>query len=260
MKIALIDERMNSDARRALEIRGFRLIDMPKSRYLGDGVASHPDMLIARVAGEFVTTADYCEYAGIAISEIFDETRARFHFTSDVHGNTYPSDVIFNSLVLGDKLFARLDSLSTYLKELATAKGLRLVNVRQGYPACTTLRLSDEAVITADDGMERALVAEGIRVYKIEEGGILLPPYEHGFIGGCASVYEGAVYFIGDPSTHPSYSTIKKAIEAEGLRPISLGGGALFDLGGIIFAERDIDQHDCQGYCQNTNESKQRIT
>lgn len=235
-RIAIVDIRIPEDQLRALMVRGFKVISMPPCPTLSAPVASHPDMLIARVGGEMITTGAYCELAGAEISEIFENTKARFHFTAEEHGALYPTDVIFNALVMGDKLFAKLGSLSPYLKELAEKKGLKLVDVKQGYPACTTLKLSDEAAITADKGMAEALKREGVRVYTIENGGIMLPPYDYGFIGGTGGVRDGAVYFLGDASTHPSWSTIEAAIKAEGLRSVMLGDGTLLDLGGIIFA------------------------
>jgi hypothetical protein len=116
-----------------------------------------------------------------------------------------------------------------------------LVDVAQGYPACTVLKLSDGAAVTADRGMAKVLSEHGIRVYLIEDGGIALPPYEYGFIGGSAGVHDGVVYFLGDVSRHPSYAAILAALECEGLRHVSLSGGALVDLGGILFADGDLN-------------------
>lgn len=237
IRIAIVDGRIPADMSRALCCRGFRVIELPPSPRLGDAVSGHPDMLIAEVAGELVTTADYCELAGAEISEIFSSVKRKFHFTADIHGAVYPRDVIFNALTLGNRVFARADSISPYLAELISAKGLTLIGVKQGYPACTTLKLSDEAVITADPGMARILSKYGIRTYKIDNGGILLPPYDYGFIGGAAGVYENRVYFLGDASTHPSYDVISAALDKEGLTPVMLGGGKLVDLGGIRFIE-----------------------
>ena len=168
MKIAIVDNRIPFDMERALAVRGYRVISLPASQRLSSPIASHPDMLIKLLDGELITTADYCEVAGAEISMIYDATRMRCHFTSDIHGERYPEDVIFNSLTLGNRIYARLDSLSPYLKDLALKHGFELRNVRQGYPACTTLKLSDEAVITADDGMAEALTRDGIRAYKVE--------------------------------------------------------------------------------------------
>ena len=222
---------------RALLLRGYRVISMPPSPRLSEPIASHPDILMKIIDGELVTTADYCETAGAEISMIYDATRMRCHFTSDAHGECYPEDVIFNSLTIGKRIYARVDSLSPYLKDMAERAGYELRPVKQGYPACTTLKLSDEAVITADAGMAGTLERDGIRVYRIENGGIMLPPYDYGFIGGAAGVDGNTVYFLGDWQTHPSAAIIEDALTKEGLRAVSLGASPLIDLGGILFAE-----------------------
>lgn len=240
-RVAIVDGRIPDNMLMALRARGFMTVALPPCPTLSEPVSSHPDMLIAVIGGEMVTTADYCEYAGAEISEIFALLKRKFHFTSDIHGRDYPSDVLFNSLVMGDKLFARSASLSPYLKSLTERAGLRLVDVAQGYPACTVLKLSDEAAVTADRGMAEALRAEGIRVYLIEDGGISLPPYRFGFIGGASGAFAGVVYFLGDASTHPSWDIISDALTKEGLRAVMLGRCELLDLGGIIFAESDIN-------------------
>lgn len=237
MKIAIVDNRIPIDMERSLSARGYRVISLPPSPRLSSPIASHPDMLIKLIGGELVTTADYCECAGAEISMIYDSTRLKCHFTADLHGERYPEDVIFNSLTLGKRIYARLDSLSPYLKQLAEKMGYELCRVNQGYPACTVLKLSDEAVITADKGIAETLGRDGVRVYGISDGGISLPPYDYGFIGGAAGAANGEVYFLGNLDLHPSCDVIKKAIFDEGYTPISLSDEPLADLGRILFID-----------------------
>ncbi len=241
IKIAIADSRLPAECERALMLRGYRVVSLPPSHRLPEPLSSHTDMLMCRIGGEYFTSADWCEVGAIAASEIYDITRARFHFTADIHGGKYPDDAIFNCLVMGKTVFARQKSFSPYVQREAVARGYKIVNVKQGYPACTVLKLNDGAAITADPGMADALESYGVRVYRISNGGIDLPPYEYGFIGGAGGVDGHTVYFIGDVTTHPDYSVISEAIECEGMRAVSLGRGRLIDLGGIIFAEGDIN-------------------
>ena len=243
IKIATVSELIPPECERALMLRGFRVVTLPPAGRMSEAVDAHADMLIARLGSDYVTTADYCERAGCSISEIYDAVHPRFHFTSDEHGREYPRDVILNCLVMGDRVFARLASLSPYLKELAKERGYELVDVNQGYPACTVLKLSDGAAITADDGMARVLGEHGIRVYRIANGGIALPPHEYGFIGGAAGVWDGVVYFLGDISCHPSYTAILEALKSEGMSHVSLSREIPVDLGGILFSDGDLDQY-----------------
>lgn len=227
-------------ATRRLMQHGFMPVLMPPSGRLSVPLSSHPDMLLCRIGNELVATSDYLEASEAEMSVIYDHTRARMHFTSDIHGKDYPEDVILNALVMGKRIFAREASLSPYLKELAKSRGYTLINSNQGYPACTVMRLSDEAAITADRGMYALLTENGIRTYLIEQGGIELSPYEYGFIGGASGVYSECAYFIGNAEKHPSYDIIKEALDKEGLRPVMLGDFPLTDLGGILFLEDDV--------------------
>ena len=239
-KIAIVDTRIPWECERALTLRGYYVIKLPPSHRLGEAVASHPDMLIARLGEDYVTTTDYLDEAAFAIQDIYDTVHPHFHFADEVHGGCYPADAILNSLVMGRRIFLRKESASPYLLSLARERGYEIVGVKQGYAACTVLKLSEEAAITADGGMARALTECGIRVYKIENGGISLPPYEYGFIGGASGVDGGCVYTLGSPEGHPSYEVIKAATAAEGLTLVPLGRGMLRDLGGILFCEGDL--------------------
>ena len=152
----------------------------------------------------------------------------------------YPHDVGLNALRMGDKLFTRVASASGTLIEKARAYGIEIIDVKQGYPACTVLKLSDMAAITADRGMAKILGEHGIRVTLIEPGDISLPPHEYGFIGGAGEVHDGKLYLFGNPSTHKNGEMIIAAAEAEGLKVVPLCSGGLVDLGGILFTEGNV--------------------
>ena len=142
-----------------------------------------------------------------------------------------------NAKVIGNRLVASPKSVSDAIKAFATREGLELLPTRQGYPACTTLYLGDVAAITADRGMLTTLSRAGLDCLEIEEGGIALPPYEYGFIGGACGVFRDTVYFFGDLKTHPSADKIEAFLDKHGYRAHSLSGGRLLDLGGIVFLE-----------------------
>ena len=235
MKCAIVDERISRDCERALLIDGFTLIKTPPSKRLSAPVSSHPDMLMFYHRGNIISSADYCEDAPYVFSDIRELTEnVRFTFTSDVFERDYPRDAIFNALVARDRIFIKADTASEAICDYARGAGLKIVPIKQGYPACTTLVFGNSA-ITADRGMERALLSEGFKVTLIDDGGIALPPYEYGFIGGCAGVYQDTVYFLGNIELHPNAEKIKDAINSEGYKIRSLSSLPLTDLGRIIF-------------------------
>ena len=238
MKIALTDERISTKCERGLMLRGFRVLKMPRCSDLPEAMCSHPDMLMFAHKKRIITSAEYCDIADFTFSELSAHISGIFFtFTVDKLGKEYPSDCIFNALVIGDKMFCKADTASRAVTEYARMAGLKVIKVKQGYPACTVLPLGDKAAITSDRGMAAALRAEGIRTTVIDDGGIILPPYDFGFIGGAAGVFRDTVYFLGDIDTHPSSSLIKQAISDEGMLYESLSDEPLFDLGRIIFYE-----------------------
>ena len=244
IKIAIIDSRATDTMARKLTLHGFRVITLPPYSRLSSAVASHPDMLIHRIGDEYISYAEYCEevsYVFSDISPVLTKAGARLSFTADGVSAKYPNDCRLNALRMGNKLFCRAESASDYLLKTASSAGLDIVNTNQGYPACTVLKLTENDAVTADRGMAKILEENGIRVTLIDNGGIALPPHEYGFIGGAGGVFDGKLYFFGNPALHPCADIILRAIEAASLTVVSLADTPLVDLGGILFAEGCID-------------------
>ena len=241
MKICIVDERMPEQAKRKLTLDGFYIIEAVGAKGLPTPLSSHPDMLLFAHEKTLISSAEYCDEAPYFFEDISRLLPGiSLKLTAEGFKKEYPYDAIFNALVIGDKIFLKEDSVSLAVKEYAKDNGLELYKVKQGYPACTTLALSDSHAVTADEGMAVTLRAAGIKVTLIKNGGISLPPYEYGFIGGASGIYKDRLYFIGDLKTHPDHEKIEAAAREENLTPISLAEGALIDLGRIIFIESDI--------------------
>ena len=236
MAIAIVDCRISEKCERALMLRGFTVIKTPPSGKLGVAVASHPDMLMFNCGNELITSADYCDEAAYVFSDLREYCpRVRITFTDDVFESEYPRDAIFNALVCGEKVFCRTASVSPSVLKVTGKHGFGTVDVKQGYPACTVLKLSEEAAITADPGMAKILREHGIRVTLIKAGGISLPPHEYGFIGGAGGVCKDKLYFFGDYRTHPSADIIRRAADELSYSIVTLCDGELRDFGGIVF-------------------------
>ena len=242
MVYAIVDSRISEKMARSLEKQGFSLIRLPRSKDLGEAVCSHPDSLIFKLGSELIAPSDYCDDAAYVFSDIREYApKYKITFASDNIGAIYPSDTKFNALLLGKRLFARLDSLSLSILEAAARRGIECINTKQGYPACSTLALGDNCAVTADRGMAKVLRDHGVTVYEIECGSIELPPHEYGFIGGACGVFHGKVYFFGDHTAHPSRDIIDGALARGGYEAIDLSNEKLTDLGGIVFLEEEAD-------------------
>ncbi len=237
-KIAIIDERASAEVIRSLEIRGYTVITLPSYSRLGEAVRSHTDMILFKEGDNLFTFADYCDERMYVLDDLYlllCERGIRFSFLPEIPKSTYPCDALINVLVMGGRVFLKRDTVSPTLVSHLESEGYKLIGVRQGYPACTVLRLNENAAITADRGMARAMSDEGVRVTLIDDGYFSLPPHEYGFIGGSAGVDGDTVYFTGNIENHPCYERIIRAIESEGMRAVSLTGGIPADVGGILF-------------------------
>ena len=237
MRIAIIDKNAPEKIERELMRRGFYIIRTVPAQRMAPPLNSHPDILMFKCGDTVVTSADYIEESCGFFEELSSLSALKFRADACVLGAKYPQDCIYNALVIGEKAFLKTDTASPGVLKALTDAGKKIVQVNQGYPACTVLPLGDSAAITADEGMARVLTSEGIKVTLIENGDIALPPYEYGFIGGAAGVLGDTVYFLGNPKTHKCAEKILRAIDEAGLRAVSLFDGVLLDLGRIIFAE-----------------------
>ena len=238
MKNIILDKRVSSDILTSLRKLGLEPLLAEGHCGLSEAIASHPDSLFFKLGDTVFTYADFVEAALPLLSDIREyHSNYKLCFVSEAPRPTYPDDCRLNALFIGGKVFAREASLACSVKDHLAASGIPLINVKQGYPACSVLKLSESAAITADKGLFSVLSAEGIDCLTIRPGGIVLHPHEYGFIGGASFVYHGRVCFFGDIGTHPDYLIIKDFIESKGLSILSLSSALPVDLGGALILE-----------------------
>lgn len=124
-------------------------------------------------------------------------------------GKRYPENVRLNCLFLGDRLYGKLGAVDTSVIDYCVENGIVPVNVNQGYARCSTLVVNDNAVITSDKSIEKALKNNGADVLLISPGHIVLLGFDYGFIGGASFADGRTVYFFGNVKEHPDYEKIR---------------------------------------------------
>lgn len=193
-------------------------------------VAYHPDMQFCPVSptAQFVLRGNplrhELERYGISAKETVLEP-----------ASGYPGDTICNALAFGGKLLAGMDTADPAIRLAADKMGYRLLSVRQGYTACSVCLVSRNAAITADRGIGNVLRAQGIEVLTIRPGGIRLPGYDSGFIGGCCGLIDcQQMVFTGALGSHPDGEQMKEFLSRHGVSVMELSGEMLLDVGGII--------------------------
>ena len=169
---------------------------------------------------------------------LFKALSDRYHVIEcgECFKGAYPYNVGLNAIFLDGKLLCRIKSLDDKVKEYCEKHNIKLLHVNQGYAKCSCAIVSDRALITADQGIAKALADTSIDFLTIGEGSVELEGAKYGFIGG-ASGYDGdkrTLYFCGDIKRHPDYLKIKCFCDDHGTRIVSLSDDNLTDIGGII--------------------------
>ena len=227
-KILFVSKNAPDEIRRKLAA-DFDLRLLPPSSRLPGPVSSHPDMLIANIGGELTV----CRYYYEENKEIFDGVDVTA--TDESHGSEYPHDVLLNCFEIGGRVYGREASAAEYIKQRAA----NFVNVKQGYAHCSTLIFGCRAV-TADEGIFKALVCNGVDALKIRPGEIELPGYGCGFIGGASFCVDKTVYFFGSLAAHPDGEMIKEFITSRGYETVELSEKRLIDLGGAAAVASEV--------------------
>lgn len=163
-------------------------------------------------------------------------SRCNVVLCADDIGHDYPRNVALNAAIAGKNVICRTDTLDSTVKAYCEAHGYRLLHVRQGYAGCSCSVVGENAIITADQGIYKA-VKDSLDVLLIGQGRVRLEGASCGFIGG-ASGYDPSkrtLYFCGNIQTHPDTEKIVAFCEKHRVKVHSLTDGELIDVGGIKF-------------------------
>lgn len=148
----------------------------------------------------------------------------------------YPNNILLNFLFINNKLFGKKSHIASKVYEYCNTHNIEIENVNQGYARCSTLVVSDNSVITADDSIYRAMLDNGINVLRIGSGHIRLDGFDYGFIGGAGGrLDENHLVFFGNIFSHPQYKEIKEFCNMNNVKIKCLCENMpLTDIGGIM--------------------------
>lgn len=216
------------------EKTGIDVLPLEASEDLDSPVSLHADMLLCVIEKNVFCYEKYC----LENDLIFDKISSLGYNIIKVKkpcAKKYPNDIALNVLVMGKTLFCNIKNTAEEIINFAKSNGYKLVNVNQGYSACSTLVLDECHAISADPSIISAMKREGKKVLEISPEGISLDGYGCGFIGGASGVSGKKVYFFGDYKSHPSHAEIDAFLDKNGFEPIKIFDAKLCDFGGIKF-------------------------
>ncbi|MBR2622067.1 MAG: hypothetical protein IKC97_06795 [Clostridia bacterium] len=223
-----LDERAPRQLQDAIRTLGIEPILLPPFPRLPAAVSAHPDLLLHDLGGKLLIYREYYE----ANRTLFDGIPAVL--TDHTVDKSYPADVGMDALCLGNTLYCLPKATCPEILQ-----GRELLPVRQGYAACACLKVTENAIVTADSGIADAAKARGVSVLRIRPGFIELPGYDYGFIGGTAFLFGDTLCFAGDLSTHPDGGAIADFCKMNGVTAHSLVKEMpLRDLGFLKYNEK----------------------
>lgn len=233
---AIVGESAREGQVRRLSDFGYRVFVLPRNPRLERAVSSHADLSILIIKGCLFVSEQYYNENREIIDELCNFSSLTLTLTKSEPCSPYPHDTCFCALNCDDKVvFANKRSFAKEAAVFCARERIRLIHTNQGYAKCTSLYFGG-SVISADPSLTEAARKVGFRVLKISQGGIVLPGYSYGFIGG-ASGFDGEnIYFCGDIASHPDGELIVDFIKEKGYSAVSLDNGELLDIGSIIFA------------------------
>lgn len=221
------------DLKSLLAERGIRVILVPPCPDLGEAVAGHADMQFHPVDGRTIVVAPNAaeELKNELLNEGFTVLEGKKKLKS-----LYPADSPYNVLRIGSLAFHNLKNTDPVLREQLELRGVKFFMVKQGYTKCLTVVLKGNALVTEDKGIQKAALACGLDVCFLDKtGGICLPPYDSGFLGGSSGLLgPGLIAFTGRIDRHPEKEKLAMYLAGQNMLCLYLAFGSAWDVGSLI--------------------------
>ena len=156
------------------------------------------------------------------------------NYTNSIIKAEYPYNICYNHIILNDLFICNVKYTDKFVYDYCLENNFKIINVKQGYTKCSTAIVSENAVITSDNGIYNSC-KKYIDVLKIEAGFINLYGYNYGFIGGCCGkLSKDILAFTGKVSEHKNYNDIKAFLNNHKINILELTNKPLVDIGSII--------------------------
>lgn len=162
---------------RAFLIERFDIVTVP-SLPVAEPIKRHVDIGLFASCGIYVCEPSVYEF----YKEIFPSIISGETFVSE----KYPHDVAYNAFAVCGTLVCKEDATDKIL----LSQFSKVVSVRQGYAKCSSVTVSENAVITSDRSVYAACERLGADVLFADNDGVLLNGYDTGFLGGATAVTE----------------------------------------------------------------------
>ncbi|BCZ47035.1 hypothetical protein psyc5s11_31020 [Clostridium gelidum] len=228
-----VDYRVTKEELLNLSILNVNPILVPKCNKVYEAINGHPDIQLNILKNKSHSQIIVQKDISKCFKEILKSNNIHYIISKNSLSNTYPCDIILNSLILENYF---IHNLKYSDEELLKSQNSKVhVNVSQGYTKCSILPVRDNALITSDKGIFESLKEYDFDILLLPPGDILLPSLNYGFIGGVGGmISNNKMAFFGDLDSYKWGSEIKKFLFKHDVLPIALRKGKLIDRGSLL--------------------------
>lgn len=230
------------DRMRSLEaFESHLLFQMPINSHVDARVSDHTDLSLfvsdvvyvaPNIFKSFVARLDEMRQTSIFHEHFTDNLEDRIICGVKLLKQEYPHNIAYNAVKLKNHFFHKLEYTESEILESIICDR---IEVNQGYTRCSTMVLTEGAVITEDVGLAQNYRNYGYEVLVVEKGHVVLPGFNYGFFGGTGGVIEDVLVLNGALKYHPDEVAIRAFVHGFGLRIEELYDGPLVDCGSILY-------------------------
>jgi hypothetical protein len=226
--LIIIDRKIPGEAREKISAWG-SVLELQTEGIVYPAISGHPDIFFCKTPGGLVVSPNLPE----SYFQQLEKHKIMYLKGNYSTGFRYPASVHYNVAIDDRYLFHRLEITDPVV--LQNSHILKKIAVKQGYTRCNLVLLRDHHYITSDPGIYRTLIRHGLEGLFVSPGGILLPGFQNGFIGGTMGILKDQVFITGALSFFPEGENVRKYLASLHYETIELYDGPLIDGGGIMF-------------------------
>lgn len=236
MKRGVIASRLSPYIAEYIKSKGFDILSFADCKAVDSRVSHHSDLFFFFDGkNTLYVSQEMAQY-----KDILSQYCKNVVVTDDVLGNSYPSDVPFNSVVVGKIFICNTKTVSRCILENMRQKGYNVIDAKQGYTKCSVAVVNENAIITDDESIYDGCMENGPDCLKVSKGSVFLQGFDYGFIGGTSGkISANEIIFNGDITKHPDYKEIEKFLNKYNIKAV-YSSDVLTDIGSIITLQEEL--------------------
>lgn len=211
-------------------------IQVKRNNALTNDISSHPDCTFVQLNSNTAVASNglYKEIVNYLTMEGSDKNFKLYECSESI-SSPYPGDIRLNVRVISDMIFCNSKYVDSTVRDFTYKCNYRLIHCNQGYVACSTILLNNNALITDDESIYCSAQKNAIDSVLLSKGSVRLKGRNYGFIGGtCGMIGKNLLAFTGKLDTHNDAELIKAFLNKHSIKYVELSSGPLVDIGGII--------------------------